>query len=200
MYRRTFLSAFAATALAFVTAACDSSPTAPSLGEEQGATLNGRFQQSSTATTAQLTTVSPYRTQSTLASDSEIDALTVIVLDAENDEIARVDIENGAFTLRGLPDAFSLEFVDENDNPVGDPILFDGVLPNQEIDILVAIEDGSVVLLEEKRTGIDHPGESGIELDGRAHDIVIDSLGQSQPHPRGSGRRGSGSRERRLRG
>jgi hypothetical protein len=37
--------------------------------------------------------------------------------------------------------------------------------------------DGKVVLLEERRTGIDHEGASGIELEGTATNIVIDSPG-----------------------
>ena len=53
---------------------------------------------------------------------------------------------------------------------------FDGVKPNQEIDIVVAMDDdGDVVLLEESRTGIDHEGSSGIEIDGAAENVVIDA-------------------------
>ena len=53
---------------------------------------------------------------------------------------------------------------------------FDGVKPNQEIDIVVAMDDdGDVVLLEESRTGIDHEGASGIEINGTAENVVIDA-------------------------
>jgi hypothetical protein len=85
--------------------------------------------------------------------------------------MGRVDVRDGAFTLRGLPESFTLVFVDQNDNPVGDPMDFDGVKPNQEIDITVAIENGGVVLIEERRTGIDHEGSQGVELEGEARNI-----------------------------
>ena len=52
---------------------------------------------------------------------------------------------------------------------------FEGVRPNQEIDIVVAMVNGEVVLVEESRTGIDHEGASGIEIEGAAQGIAIDS-------------------------
>ncbi len=176
MYRRTVLSVFVVAALAFAMAKCDFNPSAPFAGfdGEQGATLNGQFQQSGTAT-AQRTVGSTYMAQSALGSASDAEALTVIVLDSEGNEIGSIDVKDGAFTLRGLPESFTLVFADENGKPVGEPMDFDGVKPNQEIDIVVAMVDGAVVLIEERRTGIDHEGASGIELEGTAQNIVIDS-------------------------
>jgi hypothetical protein len=112
-------------------------------------------------------------------SASSIEAVKVIVLDFDDqdNEIGSVDIKDGAFTLRGLPEKFMLQFLDENDNELGVPIEFFGVKPNQEIDIVVAMDKGSVVILEERRTGIDHEGADGIELEGVARNIVIDSAG-----------------------
>jgi hypothetical protein len=65
--------------------------------------------------------------------------------------------------------------MDVEEDPLGEPMEFDAVKPNQEIDIVVAIVEGVVVLVEERRTGIDHEGASGIELEGTAQNIVIDS-------------------------
>jgi hypothetical protein len=176
MNRRIVLSVFVAGALAFAMAKCDFNPTAPFAGfdGEQGATLNGQFQQSGTAT-AQRTVGSSYMAQSALGSASDDVVVTeVIVEDVNGNEIGRVDVNDGAFTLRGLPESFTLVFLDGEENELGE-MEFDGVKPNQEIDIVVALVDDEVVLIEEKRTGIDHEGSSGIEIEGVARDIDIDS-------------------------
>jgi len=173
----------AAVVLIFAAAACDFSPSSPFAGfdeaQQQGATLNGQFQQSGVTGASQQSVPSGYNAQRTFAAASSSDALTateVIVYAADGSEIASVDIgADGSFTLRGLPESFTLVFVDASGNPVGEPMEFEGVRPNQEIDIVVAMVNGEVVLLEESRTGIDHEGASGIEIEGAAQSIVIDS-------------------------
>ncbi|HEX9724140.1 MAG TPA: hypothetical protein VGC53_07635 [Vicinamibacteria bacterium] len=177
MNSRTVLSVLSAALLAFVAAACNFSPTSPfeGFGGEQGATLNGQFRQPGGGAKAQLAAGSTLLASTALTAAPQGEPVAVIVLDSDGNEIARVNIVNGAFTLRGLPGSFSLRFVDEGGSQVGEDMLFEGVKPNQEIDIVVALRNGSVVLLEERRTGIDHDGSSGIEIEGTATDIVIDT-------------------------
>ena len=150
---------------------CDFNPTGPFEGFEgkDGATLTGHFQQSGVA-------LAPVgvKAQSALpaASGSEGYSVGVIV---GGEEIGRVEVVNDAFTLRGLPDTFSLQFYDASDNPVGTPMKFAGVKPNQEIDLVVALnDDGSVEIIEERRTGIDNGGQA-IEIEGRAREIAVTS-------------------------
>ena len=163
-------------------ASCGGTSTSPSIQPEvaaqgaevaaQGATLTGRFQDNGLGASFGLA--------SGLASErgievSDMDTLTVIVLDkVTGQEITRTEVVDGTFTLRGLPDAFVLSFVDAEGNEVGE-IPFEGVKPNQEIDIVVDLVDGAVVLVDEQRTGIDHEGASGIELEGSVEYVNIDS-------------------------
>lgn len=164
------LLAIAAVSLCFVFPACDFNPTAPFEGFEGdgGARLTGQFQEGSTGS------LGSAKAQSALTS-AAADAITVVVFDENMNEIGSVDVENGAFTLRGLPETFILVFEDENGNPLGDPMTFGGVKPNQEVNIVVDLVDGEVVLIEEKRTGIGHQGSGGIEIEGRAQNIVVGS-------------------------
>jgi len=183
MNQKTKLSVLAGAVLTFAVAACDFSPSSPFAGfeeeQQQGATLHGEFQQSGVAAVSQQSVAAGYNAQRTLATASNTEELTataVIVYDAVGNEIGSVDIDtDGSFTLRGLPEYFTLVFVDTNGVPVGEPMEFDGVKPNQEIDIVVAMVNGEVVLLEESRTGIDHEGSSGIEINGTAEKVVIDA-------------------------
>ncbi len=182
MNPKTKLSILGGTVLIFAAAACDFSPSAPFTGfeeqQQRGATLNGQVQPSGAAAVSQQSVAPGYNAQRTFstAADTEVTPTAVIVYDADGYEIGRVDIDaDGSFTIRGLPESFTLVFVDANGDPVGEPMEFDGVKPNQEIDIVVAMVDGEVVLLEESRTGIDHEGASGIEIDGAAQNIDIDS-------------------------
>ncbi len=169
----------AAVVLVFASAACDFSPSSPFEGfddaQQQGARLNGRFEGLGATAASQQSVPSGYNAQRTAPASSS-DALTateVIVYAADGSEIASVDVDDdGSFTLRGLPESFTLVFVDASGNQVGAAMEFEGVRPNQEIDIVVAMVNGEVVLLEESRTGIDH---DGIEIEGTASGIVIDS-------------------------
>jgi hypothetical protein len=180
MHPRPVLSIFVAVALSFAAASCDFSPTSPFSGfsGEEGATLHGQFRPSDVAAIAQQTAGSTYHAQTALTTASEAEPVRVIVLasagsESAGSEIGSVDIVDGSFTLRGLPETFYLRFVDANGKRVGKDMRFEGVKPNQEIDIVVAVVDGKVVLLQEKRTGIDHEGARGIELEGTAQNIVI---------------------------
>ena len=171
MQRGSLFSVFLATVLAFTLAGCDSSPTGPS-SDIGGATLRGEFRQRSGSGSSQQAADLFYRAQTA----SAIEPTAVMVVDATtNQVIATVEIVNGAFTLRGLPGSFYLRFLDENGSQIGDDMLFRRVKPNQEIDILVAVRNGEVVLLDERRTGIDHEGANGIELEGTATNVVIDN-------------------------
>lgn len=183
MKTKVGLSVLAGVVLIFAATACDISPSAPFVEEgqqqgatQQGATLNGQIQQSGVAAVSQQSVGLGYNAQRSLAT-AAVTATAVIAYDADSYEIGRVDIDaDGSFTIRGLPEYFTLIFVDANEYTLGEPMEFDGVKPNQEIDIVVAIDDdGDVVLLEESRTGINHEGSSGIEIDGTAQNIVIDS-------------------------
>lgn len=163
MHRKSVLTIFTALVL-LVAGACDFNPSSPFQGFDEGqggATLNGRFNGSATSS------VSGLRAQSALASAGELFA---VIYDAQNVEIARVKVENGTFTLRGLPEAFTLVFVDASGAPVSERMSFAGVKPNQEVDIVVEMVGGEVVLVEEKRTGIDH---DDLEIEGTARNIVV---------------------------
>ena len=182
MNRTTWHAVCLLAVLTLASAGCDFSPSSPFAGfeeeQQQGATLSGQFQQSGVAAASQQSVAPGYNLlrTSTTASDSDATPTAVIVYDANGNELGSVDIDaDGSFTLRGLPESFTLMFVDANGDPMGEPMEFDGVKPNQEIDIVVAVKDGEVVLLDESRTGIDHEGSSGIELDGAAQNIVIGS-------------------------
>jgi len=154
-----------------IAAGCDFNPTSSFEGfEGGGATLSGRFEGGSVASMAG----GVLKSQSASAA-SAADALTVVVSDLDGNELGSVDVVDGAFTLRGLPETFVLMFKDESGNLLGDPMTFGGVAPNQEIDIVVDIVGGEVVLIEEKRTGIGHQGSDGIEIEGVARSIVVSS-------------------------
>jgi hypothetical protein len=170
MVPRTVLAAAVAAAIVSVLAGCDFSPTAPFEGfdGDGGARLTGQFQGGSVAGASTL------RAQSALAA-APADGITVVVFDEDMNEIASVDVENGKFTLRGLPETFILVFEDEDGNPLSEPMRFDGVKPNQEVTIVVDIVNDEVVLIDEKRTGIGHEGSGGIEIEGRATSIVVGS-------------------------
>ena len=167
---KSFLATLSATLLLFV-AACDFNPFSPFSGFDggQGATLSGRFTQSSAATA----TTSAYRAQ-TVLSGLNVNDLEVVVLDEKDAVIGRVEIKDESFTLRGLPESFQIVFENSDGKRIGEPIPFDAVKPNQELDIVVALNGDEVVLIEEKRTGIDH---DEIEAEGRLKYLdVVDSM------------------------
>ena len=154
-----------AVVLMYAAIGCDSNLTGPSAdfaapafdGGTTGATLNGTFQGSA----------STLRTSRAADEDN----LMVKVLVAGK-EIARVDVVNGRFTLRGLPESFTLQFWD-GDLQVGEE-KFDSVKANQELDVLLSYDGSSVTVLDIKRTGIDHQPGDGIELQGSASNIDAD--------------------------
>jgi hypothetical protein len=157
------------TVLLLAIAGCGSSPTGPSELGDGGATLRGQFRQRNGAGGIPQTADLFLRAQT-----SAVEPTTVMVLDAAtNQVIATVPIVDGAFTLRGLPESFFLRFIDENGSPIGEDLRFRRVKPNQEIDIVVAVRNGSVVLLQERRTGINHEGANGIEIEGTAANVAI---------------------------
>jgi len=170
MKRRSLLSVLMSTLLVLAVAGCGSSLTGPSGLGDSGATLRGQLRQGNGSASNQQTANVFYRAQA-----SATEATSVMVLDSNLQELATVAIVNGTFSLRGLPESFFLRFLDENGNPIGGDMLFRGVKPNQEIDIVVAVRNGEVVLVREKRTGIDHEGANGIEIEGTASNVVIDN-------------------------
>ncbi|MGH9325008.1 MAG: hypothetical protein ACRD3V_34645 [Vicinamibacteria bacterium] len=140
---------------------CDFNPTAPFEGfdnEGAGVVLSGRFADASSALALR-------------AQSAAQDSLTVVVLDESGDEVGQVAVENGSFTLRGLPEGrFTVDFY-QGSTKVGS-LIFDEVLPNQQIAITVEMANGSIRLLDEKRTGIGH---GDIELEGIARSIRVES-------------------------
>ena len=141
----------------FAAIGCDSNPTSPSAdfssggggGGATGATLNGTFQRST----------STFKASRALSED---DLLVIVFVDDE--EVARVGVVNKRFTLRGLPEDFSLQFWD-GAAMVGE-MPFTAVKPNQELDVLLSYDGSSVSVLDVKRTGIDHQPDEGIEIEG----------------------------------
>lgn len=145
-----------------ITFGCDFNPTAPFDGfdgQGAGVTLTGSFVgTSSSASTFRSLADAP-------------DVLTVVVLDMNGDELARVEVEGGTFTLRGLPEGgFRVEFYD-GATLVGS-YGFADVLANQEIEITLELTGGSVRVVSEKRTGIGH---GDVELEGIARSIDAES-------------------------
>lgn len=150
--------------LAFAAFGCgSSSPTSPSQGignpqpqtAAQGATLTGRFLGSGSS-----------RMQRALVTD--VDDLTVSVLDGAI-EVGSVDVENGSFTLRGLPEG-TLTLVFKEGSVEVDRLTIEGVKVNQQIVIVVELVNGEVNLLEETRNGIGH---GDIEIEGTAQNIQV---------------------------
>ena len=139
---------------------CDFNPTAPFAGfggEGEGVVLAGRFADASGALALR-------------ALSSSADGMTVVVLDENGTEVGRVEVENGSFTLRGLPDGrFTVDFY-QGSTKVGS-LVFDDVLANQQIAITVELRDGTIRLLDERRTGI---GNGDVELEGIARSIRIE--------------------------
>jgi hypothetical protein len=77
-------------------------------------------------------------------------------------------VENGSFTLRGLPEgSFTLEFF-EGTTSVG-TLTFSQVAANQQITITIQLVDSDVVLVDEDRRGIGH---AGVELEGVVDNVV----------------------------
>ena len=173
--------------LAFAVVACDFKPStafdgfdgeaSSGISDEQGATLRGTFQGGQS-------NVRAARAQRAFTATSEAVALTVYVFEPEvfasftlgsvytDEAIGSTPVVNGSFTLRGLPDSFVIVFVDAGGEAYGAPMPFDGVKPNQEIDIVVALDGKEVILLEESRTGIDH---DELEFNGPAYHIQPES-------------------------
>ena len=181
MNMKTGLSVLAAAGLIFAAAACDFSPSSPFEGfdeeQSQGATLHGQIQQSGVAAVSQQSVTLGYNAQRSLATASDGDELTAtkVIVYVDAIEIGSVDIDaDGSFTIRGLPEYFTLVFVDANDSYLGEEE-FDGVKPNQEIDIVVTMVNGTLTVVEETRTGIDHEGSAGIEIDGTAENVYFES-------------------------
>jgi len=159
------LTTFAGLLLAIALAACDYSPTSPFDGFNgelsRGVSLSGSFT-SATSGSAALKSMAA----------NAFDGLTVTVLDQNGQAtgITTTVSSNGSFKLRGLPEgSFTLVFKDANGNEIG-RMTFDEVKPNQEITIVVALEQGGVQLVEEKRDGIGH---GDVEIEGTASDVQV---------------------------
>lgn len=174
MNARGMLTVLVTLTLMLVGAACDFSPSSPFEGFEnggEGATLNGRVQGGGVAfAPGSRQSATGFAAQSALASE-ELTATKVLIY-VDGVEVGSVEIkDDGSFTIRGLPDAFTLQFVNDNGDMLGSED-FTGVKPNQEIDIVVAMVGGELRVVEQKRTGIDHEGGAGIELEGTAENVT----------------------------
>jgi hypothetical protein len=105
----------------------------------------------------------------TASSNGTDGTITVTVEGLE--ELTTTVNEDGEFVLRGLPEgSFTLLFEDMNGTPYG-TLMFDAVLPNQELTISVEIVDGAVILMEEHRDGIGH---AGLEIQGTIDEVPPD--------------------------
>ncbi len=161
MLHRTIWTLLAVALLSSLVVSCGgSSPTSPS---QDGVNLTGRFASDGRSPLA-------LRAQSA----TDLAGVTVEVLDSDgNDTGIRVAVgSNGSFTLRGLPEGvFTLIFRDANGTRIG-RIRFKEVMPNQQLSILVDLnDDGTVILLMEKRNGIGH---GDVELEGMASDVQLE--------------------------
>jgi hypothetical protein len=164
--RLSSLRPVAAAALAASLAACGGgSPFQPTSVRDGGVSLTGTLLGSASASSSGVSAFA--------AADSH--AFTVTVL--ENPDIVVEVGEDGVFTLRGLPDGgFTLVFTAADGTPLGE-LEFDGVLPNQEITITVALSNGDVELVEEQRNGIGH---GDLEIQGNIDELVtVDPSGDS---------------------
>ncbi len=129
---------------------CDSSPTAPSESIAAGNRLSGRFTNLGSAGSA-----FQGFAQSTL------EGITVYV--REDPAIQAHVGSDGSFVLRGLPDGqFTLVFGNFGE------LLFDRVLPNTELTIVVQLTSGRIDLVDEKRTGIGH---GDLEIEGLVQQV-----------------------------
>ena len=129
---------------------CDSSPTAPSESTAAGNRLSGRFTNLGSAGSA---------FQGFAQSTSE--GVTVYV--REDPAIQAQVASDGSFVLRGLPDGqFTLVFGNFGE------LLFDRVLPNTELTIVVQLTSGRIDLVDEKRTGIGH---GDLEIEGLVQQV-----------------------------
>ncbi len=134
--------------LALRLAACGGNPNGPS----EGITLEG------TVVGSSFSAASVRSTSSTV--------LTVVV-DGHPEMVAT--ITNGSFTLRGLPEGeFRLIFLSDG-VPIGTPLTFREVKPNQALTVTVSITGSSVVLVEERRNGIGH---GDLEIEGTIDQVI----------------------------
>lgn len=141
-----------AAVLMCVAIGCDSNVTGPSAdaSSSSGATLTGTFQSAP----------SSFRASRALNEDN----LTVVVKDSNGDEITTVNVVNGRFTIRGLPEEFTLHFMDGTTEL--DVMEFTDVKPNQEVDLVLSYDGTIFSVLDVKITGIDHQAGAGIEIQG----------------------------------
>jgi len=137
--------------LALRLAACGGNPNGPSGGVTlEGTVVGGSFGAASVRGTS-----------------AAAELLTVVV-DGHSEMVAT--ITNGSFTLRGLPEgSFTLIFL-SNGVPIGQPLTFDEVRPNQALTVTVAIDGNTVTLLEERRNGIGH---GDLEIEGRVEQVPL---------------------------
>jgi hypothetical protein len=164
MRRRLFRRSLLVLLPALVLAACSGdSPVTPS--SAQSIVLRGSVLGAGSASAAAAAS----------GASAAVDPITVTVL--ENPAIVATVGADGSFTLRGLPPgSFTLVFTQGATN-LG-TLSFDGVLPNQEITITIDVSTGTVVLVEERRTGIGH---GDLEIEGLVESVlVLNSAGESR--------------------
>jgi hypothetical protein len=146
---------------------CDFNPTAPFDGfdgQGAGVTLSGTF----IGTTSRVTG---------MRSLAEAPDLLTVIVYSDGEKVASIQVENGSFTLRGLPDGKLWVEFEDGGASVGS-YGFSNVLPNQEIELTLEMTDGTVEVISEKRTGIGH---GDVELEG-----IVDSLHAESDHMTGS--------------
>ena len=137
--------------LALRLAACGGNPNAPSGGVTlEGTVVSGSFGAASV--------------RGALAAA----AVLTVVVDGHPEMVAT--ITNGSFTLRGLPEGeFTLIFMSDG-APIGAPLTFSEVKPNQALTVTVSISGTSVTLVEERRNGIGH---GDLQMEGRVDQVLV---------------------------
>jgi hypothetical protein len=135
--------------LALRLAACGGNPNGPS----EGVTLEGTVVGSSFSS----------------ASVRSTSAAVLTVQVEGHPEMTTTIGADGRFTLRGLPEgSFKLIFLSDG-VPIGEPLTFDEVRPNQALTVTVSIDGSTVTLVEQRRNGIGH---GDLEIEGTIDQVI----------------------------
>jgi hypothetical protein len=138
--------------LALRLTACGGNPNGPS----EGVTLEG-------------TVVGGSFGAASVRGASAAAAVLTVMVEGHPEMVATIGAD-GSFTLRGLPEgSFRLIFLSDG-VPIGQPLSFDEVQPNQALTVKVAIDGSTVTLLEERRNGMGH---GDLEIEGRVEQLVV---------------------------
>ena len=154
-------SVLSALSTTFAFVGCGSNPSSPDVEFTPSTTIHNQLERSHASRTFR-GNASTLRASRSGAEDG----LTVMIFDRDGNEITTVDVVNGQFTVRGLCPKSSGR-VHGRHHPRGPGVLRRSQ-PNQELDLTLSYENGTVSVIETKRTGVNHEPGNGIELQGAA--------------------------------